>query len=101
MWLSSWPVIKDVVLTVTGAALIISQSVQGVPSVPALVAGLVLTGATATFQAGRLISARMDGGRSLPPSTAPRSPPGSSSSHSGSPAAAERGDLLAGDDHGR
>ena len=82
MWSSSWPVVKDIVLTGVGLALILKGGLSDPPILGTLGAGVVLTGGIATFHVGKLLSARVDGRPLSPSSTPPPAPPGSSSSPS-------------------
>lgn len=72
MWsTSSWAVIKDVGLTATGLALILSQAFMAHPKWQILTAGVVLTGGIATFHVGKVISGKIAGASPLPLSTEP------------------------------
>jgi hypothetical protein len=76
VWSSSWPIVKDVVLTGAGLTLIFTQGFSGHPSVEILGFGVVLTGGTASLKVRKLLTAHVDGRTSpLPPSTPPPAPP--------------------------
>jgi hypothetical protein len=79
VWSSSWPVIKDILLTAAGLGLIARAALSAHQSPELLTAGVVLTGGIASFKIGKVISAVIDGRSGSPPSTPPPSPPGSSS----------------------
>jgi hypothetical protein len=80
VWSSSWPVIKDILLTAAGLGLIARATLSAHQSPDLLIAGVVLTGGIATFKIGKVVSAVIDGRSGSPPSTPPPSPPGSSPS---------------------
>jgi hypothetical protein len=67
-WSTSWLIVKDVALTGTGLALIVTQAFAGQPQDQLLVAGLALTGVGASFHIGKLVSGRIDGRGSSSPS---------------------------------
>ena len=72
-WQTAWQLLKDLLLTGTGLALIISQVFSHQPSDVLLVTGLALTIPSVATHAGTLLS---------PPSTGAHGPPSSSPSSS-------------------
>ena len=72
-WETAWQLIKDIALTGTGLAMIISQIFTRQPSDVLLVTGLALTIPSVASHAATLLS---------PPSTGAHGPPSSSSSSS-------------------
>jgi hypothetical protein len=73
-WQTYWALCKDVILTGTGVAVILSQVVSVHPSDLLLGAGLALTVPSVAGHAGALLSGRGTG-PSSPPSAAPGPPP--------------------------
>jgi hypothetical protein len=68
-----WRILRDVLLTGTGLAIIIKQALLTAhPSTEGLIAGLALTGIGASFHIGALLSGHIGG-----PSSASPPPPGS------------------------
>jgi hypothetical protein len=85
-WLqTAWQLLRDVLLTGTGLALIISQVGAREPSSALIVAGLALVVPAATTHAYSVISGPSEAGRGPSPSSP--SPPPPSSSPSSPPAA--------------
>ena len=76
-WDQLWAVLKDVVLTGTGVAVIFSQVLAGRPSDVLLAAGLALTVPSVAGHATALLSGRTGGHSSQPspPRGAPPPPP--------------------------
>jgi hypothetical protein len=73
-----WSLLKDVLLTGTGVAVILSQVFSSRPSDVLLVTGLALTVPSVTGHAAALLSGRTAGpsashGEALPPSSSPSS----------------------------
>lgn len=83
MWSSSWPVIKDILLTAAGLGLIARAALSAHQSPELLAAGVVLTGGIASFKIGKIVSAVIDGRSGSPPSTPPPALPGSPSTSPG------------------
>lgn len=90
-WLTLWQLIRDILLTGTGLALIISQIGARDPSSTLIVAGLALTVPAAATHAAGVLSGpssptehgqRPSSPSSPPPSSSP-SPPSSGGSHEG------------------
>ena len=73
-----WLLLKDIFLTGTGIALILSQVFAAAPSDVLLVTGLALTVPSVAAHAGSLLGGHT-GGRSSPPSPPPGLPPSGSS----------------------
>jgi hypothetical protein len=74
-WNTSWAVLKDVLLTGTGLAVIVSQIFSGHPSDVLLVAGLALTVPSAATHAKEVLTGPTGG-----PSSSSSPPPGDSPS---------------------
>jgi hypothetical protein len=75
---SRWEILKDILLTGTGIAVILSQVLSPHPSDVLLATGLALTVPSVGAHVKALLTAR-GGGASSPPAPAPGSPPSSSS----------------------
>jgi hypothetical protein len=88
-WATAWQLLKDILLTGTGLALIVSQILAKQPSDVLLVTGLALTVPSAASHAGALLSgpSRLsepeDGERESSPHAASPGAPGSPSSSPG------------------
>jgi hypothetical protein len=76
-WQTAWQLLKDIALTGTGLAMIISQIFARQPSDVLLVTGLALTIPSVASHAGTLLSAQSTDAHGLPPSSPSSSPPGS------------------------
>lgn len=86
-WDLIWPAIRDVLVTGTGLAVIISQVLSATPSDTLLVTGLALTAPSVVGHARALLApaASLRDGPSSPSSPPPGSPPsGSSPAEAGS-----------------
>ncbi len=77
-WKTSWPLIKDVVLTGTGLTLILLQTFSAHPSTEQLVTGLALTGLGASFHVGSLMGGQFGLRASPPPSSSSSGTPSKS-----------------------
>ena len=75
-WLTAWQIAKDILLTGTGLALIISQIFARQPSDVLLMVGLTLTIPSVASHAGTLLSAQSTGGHGPPESSSSSPPPG-------------------------
>ena len=76
--MSQWQWVKDVLLTLAGLGLILSQVFSPRPSTEFLVTGLALTGLGATLKVGSIVSWYI-GERPSPPKSLPRSRPSGNS----------------------
>jgi hypothetical protein len=84
--MNRWLLLKDILLTGTGMALVLSQVFSPSPSDTLLVTGLALTVPSVAAHAGSLLGGRTGGSSSPSPSPSGQPPSGSSSE-----AAGERG----------
>lgn len=84
--MNRWLLLKDILLTGTGMALVLSQVFSPSPSDVLLVTGLALTVPSVAAHAGSLLAGHTGGSSSPPPSPSGQPPSGSSSE-----AAGERG----------
>lgn len=82
--MNRWLLVKDILLTGTGLALIVTQLFTGHPSDVILVAGLALTVPSVAGHAGAILSGRP--GHGGPPSSSSSQPGGPSPSISSPPA---------------
>jgi hypothetical protein len=80
-----WQILKDVILTGTGVALILSQVFSHTPSDILLVTGLALTVPSVAGHAGALLSGSPGPGGSSSPSSPPSGPSPSGSSSTEAP----------------
>jgi len=79
-WQTAWQLLRDILLTGTGLALIISQIGTREPSSVLIVAGLALTVPAAATHAAAVLSAPSPPAHGPSPSSPPSSPPSSSPS---------------------
>jgi hypothetical protein len=77
--MNRWLLLKDILLTGTGMALVLSQVFSPSPSDTLLVTGLALTVPSVAAHAGSLLSGRTGGPSSPPTSSSGELPSGSSS----------------------
>ena len=76
---TAWQLVRDILLTCTGLALIISQVGARDPSSVLIVAGLALTVPAAATHAASVLSGPSQGTRHGPPSSSEPAPPPASS----------------------
>jgi hypothetical protein len=79
-WLTLWQLVRDILLTGTGIALIVSQIGARDPSSELIVAGLALTVPAAATHAAGVLSGSPGTQHGQPPSSSPSPPPSSSPS---------------------